>query len=244
MLITRIRGRQHVANEWHLCVTFVVACFGAACCRMPSMEPLPPRYDNMSLSGVPLILAGQALEGAAAVEPPLTSRWDERPVQLRKVKVRVEHIFSGQLSDKVVNIYYFTDLGAIGGSAVPVTIKKGLSYLFFLQRDKNKWRSICEDWNTCIIRVPTGSHYGKWARTSGATPEQDCVDFVMSRGDNTTDDQMVDVVKHPPARWSWGPVFRRILQIAKEDPSPRVRLAAQTKAEELEREYGGKLRPQ
>lgn len=221
------------------------------------MEPLLPRYDNMSLSGVPLTLAGQVLEDAAAVEPPGID-WERQPVQLYKVKVRVEHVFRGRLSDKTLDVYYFKHIGAIGGSAMPVTVKKGMSALFFLQPDRNIWRSVCEDWDTCIIRVRTGTHYGGFqgkgvsvAEAGGdlqkaieLTLEQDCVDFLMSRGNNTTDNQMVDIVEHPPVRWGWDLVLRRTLQIAKEDPSPRVRLAAQKKAEELQSKYGAKLRPQ
>jgi hypothetical protein len=207
-------------------------------------------------SGVPLTLAGQALEDAEAVKAAVTS-WDKQPVQLYKVKVSVEHVFRGKLSDKTLDVYYFKHIGAIGGSAMPVTVKKGMSALFFLQPDRNIWRSACEGWSTCIIRIRTGTHYGDFqgkgvsvAETGGdlqkaieLTLEQDCVDFLMSRGDNTTDDQMVDVVEHPPARWGWDLVLRRTLQIAKEDPSPRVRLAAQKKAEELQSKYGAKLRP-
>jgi hypothetical protein len=148
------------------------------------------------------------------------------------------------LNEKTLDIYYFKHIGAIGGSAVPVTLKRGSSALFFLQPDKDKWRSVCEDWDTCIIRVRTGTHYKSFARTSGSTLEQDCVDFLMSRGDNATDDQMVDVVEHPPARWAWDLVLRRTLQIAKEDPSPRVRSAAQKKAEELQSKYAAKRRLQ
>jgi hypothetical protein len=207
------------------------------------MGPLPTRYDNMSLSGVPLTLAGQALEDAKAVELPTTD-WDKQPVQLLKVKVKVEHIFRGQLNDKTLDIYYFTYLGSIGGSAMRLTVMKGMSALFFLQPDRDKFRSICEGWDTCIIRARTGTHYGGFARTSGATLEEDCVDFLMSRGDSTTDDQMLEVIKVPPARWGWDRVLKRALQIAKEDPSPRVRVAAQKKAEELQSKYGAKVRPE
>lgn len=221
------------------------------------MEPLLPCYSNMTLSGesgVPLTLAGQALEDAEAVEPPVTE-WDGQPVQLLKIKVRVEHVFRGQLNEKTLDIYYFKYLGALGGSAVPVTVKRGMSALFFLQPDRDKWRSVCEGWDTCIIRVRTGTHYGAFEgkgvsvgeaggdlqKAIELTIEQDCVDFLMSRGDNTTDDQMLNSIKVLPPRWGWDLALRRTLQIAKEDPSPRVRLAAQKKAEELQSAYGAKL---
>ena len=51
--------------------------------QVAAMGPLPTRYDNMSLSSVPLTLAGQALEDAKAVELPTTD-WDKQPVQLLK----------------------------------------------------------------------------------------------------------------------------------------------------------------
>jgi hypothetical protein len=224
------------------------------------MEPLLPRYSNMSLSGesgVPLTLAGQALEDAKAVESAVTG-WDNQPVQLQKVKVRVEHVFRGQLNEKTLDIYYFKHIGAVGGSAMPVTVKKGMSALFFLQPDRNIWRSVCEGWSTCIIRISTGTHYGGFQskgvsveeaggdlqRAIELTLEQNCVDFMMSRGDSTTDDQMLDVIEAPPGPWGWDLVLRRTLQVAKEDPSPKVRLAAQKKAEELQSKYRARLRPQ
>jgi hypothetical protein len=56
--------------------------------------------------------------------------------------------------------------------------------------------------------------------------------------------KMLEVIKAPPARWGWDRVLKRTLQIAKEDPSPRVRVAAQKKAKELQSKYGAKVRPE
>ena len=42
----------------------------------------------------------------------------------------------------------------------------------------------------------------------------------MNRGDSTTDDQMLEVIEAPPARWGWDRVLKRTLQIAKNTHRP------------------------
>jgi hypothetical protein len=149
----------------------------------------------------------------------------------------------GDVGQKIMDVFYFVDQG---GSTGPwshlVDIQKGSSEIFFLQKDGDKWRTICDGWRSCVLWVRTGTHY-KYKIEHTVPVANILVDLLLSRGDQTSDQQMIDAIYHPEGRWGWEPFFDRLQQLEKEETSPLVRAAILDNIENFERYYGITGRP-
>jgi hypothetical protein len=237
-----------MTDQWLARIRRVVAglfmattlCICFSCESEPRMFPLSPRFNDADLTKVPLILVGQAVENCHPVGPLQFSRWDNRPVQLWKVKVKVEHVVQGDITQKVEDIFYFVDQGASTGGISHLTdIYAGHSEIFFLQRDGRKWRTICDGWRSCVLWVRTGPHY-KYKIDFDLPIKDILVNLVLSRGNQTSDRQMIDAIYHRDGRWGWKPVINRLKELAKEDRSPQVRAVALDEFRELQKVYGNR----
>jgi hypothetical protein len=200
-----------------------------SCERDNQMVPLPPHFSVLAPEQVPVILVGQVLKTSHAAAPPRISEWDGRPVQLWTVRVRVEQVLQGDVQSKEVDIFYFPDMGAGESPVARVMgdLYTGHSEMFFLQRDHQKLRTICDGWRRCIMWVRTGTHYNFKADPL-VSIEDNIVRLLLSRGEHTTDKQMLDAIYHPPQRWGNGPVSKALRQLIAREGSPAVRAAAQT----------------
>ena len=198
-----------------------------ACNHALDMEPLPPPYDLHYLTEVPLIVLGEALEKCHPVGGRLDnvqlSRWNNREVQLWTVKVKVQHVIRGDFSDKLIDVFYFVDQEGYTGPWSRLTdIQAGHTEIFFLQSDGGNWRTVCDGWRYCVLWVRTGSHYQyKIDRTLPVA--EILVNLLLSRGDRTSDQQMMDAIYHPEGHWGWKLVFNRLKQLEREEKSPPVR---------------------
>ncbi len=204
------------------------------------MVPLSPAFTTLNLPKVPVILVGQALENCHPLGPAEDSRWDNRPVQLWKVRVKVEQVVQGEVPPGNLDIFYFVDLGfSSGGWSRLMNIHRGHSEIFFLQKDGNRWRTICDGWRSCVLWVRTGTHYN-YKIDSTLPIEDTLVNLALSRGEQTSDGQMIDAIYHTVevARWGWTPVINRLQQLANEDQSPPVRAVALENLRKLQEYYG------
>lgn len=104
-------------NAW---IIVAAICLGTSCQPSGKVAPLPPHFSVLAADKVPLILVGQVLQDARPVATPETSEWNGRPMQLWKVRVRVEQVLQGNVSAKEVNIFYFVDMGMIESSDAPL----------------------------------------------------------------------------------------------------------------------------
>ncbi len=200
-----------------------VICVSISCGPSGEMAPLPPHFSVFSPDQVPVILVGQVLDNSQPAGPPRTSEWNGRPVQLWKVRVRVEQVLQGEVQPKELDIFYFADMGAGSFSVAPVwrDLYAGHSEIFFLQRDAGRLRTICDGWRSCIIWVRTGSHYN-FKSEPGSLIEDVITKLLLSRGDHTTDKQLIDAIYHPEWRWGTIPVFDALEQLAVQEKSPGV----------------------
>ena len=224
-----------------LIVTALTTYFG--CGRESQvMAPLSPRFTGINLIEVPVILVGEALENCHSVGPLQTSEWDDRPVQLWKVRIKVEHVVQGEVNQKIIDVFYFVDQGpSTGGYSHLTDIRAGSSEIFFLQKDGNRWRTICEGWRSCVFWVRTGTHYN--LNLDLNRPIADIlITLMLSRGDHTSDHQMIDAIYHREARWGWEPVIDRLKQLAEEEKSPNVRAIALKQFHKYQEIYGEKTR--
>ncbi len=216
--------------------TVLFACSG--CEREFPMAPFPRRFSVFNLPKVPLILVGQALENCYPAAPPAYSGLDGKPYQLWKVRVKVEQVVQGEIQPKSMEVFYFVDMGfGSGGWSRLMDIYQGHSEIFFLQKDGSRWRSINDDCRNCVLWVRTGTHY-QYKIDPNLPIEDILVNLLLSRGDHTSDGQMIDAIYHPEKHWGSAPVINRLQQLASEDQSPRVRAVALEELQKLQKYYG------
>ena len=218
----------------------VTAAALAALCSCSSnraegkMKPLPPCFDSGIPDMVPIILLGDVVAQSHAAGPPERSEWTDRWTQLWTVRVRIEQILKGDVPEgSSIDISYFPDMdaGSFADSRV-LHLHAGQSYLFFLQRDFSRLRTICDGWGRCVLRVRTGRHSSSQIVPALTLPQR-IVNMFLSRGDHTTDAQMLDAIYHPEWRWGKWPVYHALERLAKTDKSPQVQAIAEQQARKL-----------
>jgi hypothetical protein len=233
----RFFGRRTLAGCLLLVLPVLCSCEGG-----DKMAPLPPHFSASALDRVPVILLGQIMENSRSTGSQRTwqtSEWDGKPVQLMRVRVRVEQVLQGEPPPKEVEIFYFTDLAAGESSVARVwrDLNAGHSEIFFLQRDYGKLRTICDGWRSCIIWVRTGTHYN--FKPEPGTPIEDVItNILLRRGDHTTDEQMIDAMYHPELRWGTLPIYNALKQLAVNEKSLAVRVVALERLRNFEIHYG------
>lgn len=217
-------------------VTLFGACSGGK--RQFPMTPFSRRVSLSNLPEVPLILVGQALEKCHPAAPPEYSGLDGRFYQLWKVRVRVEQVIQGETPSPDLDVFYFLNLGPYESAWSNLRdIQQGHSELFFLQQDGDRWRTINDGWRNCVLWIRTGTHYH--FKVDPNLPIQTIfTNLILSRGEHTSDAQMIDAIYHIDMRWGTAPAINRLEQLSKEDPSPQVRAVALQRWRELHQEYG------
>lgn len=206
------------------------------------MTELGPRFSVFQASEVPVILVGQALDNCHPAAPPHMSRWNGRPVQLWKVRVRIERVLQGGGVPKEVDVFYFVDWGATeSGWSRLLNIYAGHFEVLFLQKDGANLRTICEDSRSCVLWVRTGGHANHKTNPNLSIGE-DIAHLLLSRGNETSDLQMIDAIYHADGRWGWDLVTKEMEHLLN-DESPAVRAIASEKLEKLLR-YGGHEPPE
>lgn len=230
------RWRSRRADAYIFAAAF---CLFTGCQCEHGLAPLSPALGPTVPENIPVILVGQVLQNPYAAAAPEKSEWDGRPVQLWSVRVRVEQVLQGDVQSKEAEIFYFIDMGMIDTSVARVWRDPfpGHSEIFFAERDRGKLRTICDGWRSCIIWVRTGSHYN-FQPEHGLPIEDVMTNILLSRGDHTTDSQMIDAIYHPKLEWGTLPVFNAFRELAEHDPSPAVRAVAADQVQNFTRYFG------
>jgi hypothetical protein len=171
-------------------------------------------------------VVGDLIETSIPVDLARRSEWDGRPMELYRAKVNIQHVLQGDLDHKQVDIYYFADMGVIDSSDLPILqLNKGQTKIFFLMREAGRLRTICDGWGSCIFTVQTGMHYN--FHPAPADPIEDVIMKVfLSRGDHTSDEQLMRAIEHAELRWGDDAIINALKVLVDRDPSPKVRALA------------------
>ncbi len=158
--------------------------------------------------------------------------------------MKVEQVLQGEVASLNFDVFYFADMGAGSFSTAPVwkDLYAGQSEIFFLQLDSGQLRTICDGWRSCIIWVRTGTHWN--LKLNPLAPVEDNISkILLSRGDHTTEQQMLDAIYHSEMRWGTEPVFNVLQHLAQYDGSPTVRTAALEKVKYIQTYQGIRREP-
>jgi hypothetical protein len=173
----------------------------------------------------PIVVVGVILADSPAGEPVPCQPNADCPMQLRKLKVRVENALRGNLDAGTVPIYYFTFAGAFR-SPGPLGAWGGVHrHIFWLRADAGVLRMACDGHNYCAMPVRSGAHpqYRPDRRKSLGYA---MADIWFTRGEGTTDDEFargVDWVA--PSTVPEAYLFEKLQRLAATE-APVVRAAA------------------
>jgi hypothetical protein len=130
------------------------------------MPVLPARLiDQCGNSGefrpsAPIVVVG-VLSADTLVSRPVPMHSDpEYPLQLRRLTVQVENVLKGRSLPDTIIVYYFTFAGGFDGPRPLGLWRVGGRRVLWLRTDSGVYRTVCDGWDDCTMRVESGAHRG------------------------------------------------------------------------------------
>jgi hypothetical protein len=219
-----------------------------ACTSVPRILP-----ENSVVNGIPafapFVVVG-TISSNTDLHRPIKITSDNAPqamlldsdtvYHLFKVNIEVENVLRGDIKQNNIDIYYYTQIGSLGGTPrLGMWNTGGLWHIgdravFYLKKSAGVFRSYCDVVAGCATPVFSGAHSG--FRMDLGPPEHAIIDLLLTRGEGSTDDGMVKaVLSRSPEYFDESYAILKWRQIARDDQSSKVRDAAclQLKKEDL-----------
>jgi len=197
-----------------------------SCRQGPEIAEYPPFIQvpqETNMNKVPVILVGRVLS-SSDIGKPRPSKWDPRFLtQLSEVTVAVENVLQGSVNRQEIPIYYFVIASSHDGNRLLGDWRPGERDLFYLQKDSGVFRTICDNYRSCVTRVLTGAH-PNWKRDPTLYITDDILRFMLSRGENCDDAAMLEAVNLAQRYGTGDPqerdVIRAVEQVAIHETPP------------------------
>ncbi len=109
------------------------------------------------------------------------------PMQLHRVRVRVENRLRGELSDRIIWVYYFGFAGGFDGPRPLGFGRESSRRIFWLRRDAGVLRMACDGWDECTMFVESGAHPG-YRPEPGQPLGYALADILLTRGQGAVDE--------------------------------------------------------
>jgi hypothetical protein len=163
----------------------VVVVF-SGCSRVPRLI----EYDEQSNAharSAPLVIVGLAGSDERIGRPVPSRRDPNYPMQLHRVKVKIENVLRGSIADPTISVYYF---GFAGGFDGPRPLGFGgppSRRILWLQRDHGTLRMACDGWDYCTTFVRSGAHL-QYKADPAKPLGYALVDILLTRGEGEIND--------------------------------------------------------
>jgi hypothetical protein len=162
-------------------VPFLPIALDTGCSRTPRLT----EYDEQSNSrarSAPLVVIGLA-DSDVPIGRPVPSRHDpDYPMQLHRVKVRIENILRGSLGEPTISVYYFEFGGGFDGPWPLGFGREPSRRILWLRRDGGSFRMACDGWDGCTMFVNSGSH-PRYRADPQQPLSQALADILLTRGE-------------------------------------------------------------
>jgi len=188
-------------------------------------------YSKGDAAKVPLVFAGLVTQSAKPVAAARYSWIQNCEIQLFKAQVRIENVLQGNARAREdVDVFFYHHFVNIGGSQEPLYLRAADRKLFFLMKEAGHWRTICDQWGSCcVVDILAGKH-SHWKRDPSVSIDQAVFDFLYSRGDGTTDEQMLAALDYTQYVGFFGKTaeIHTLQRLAKEETLPVRREACRS----------------
>ena len=163
-------------------LVLAVAGVGSGCSRSPKLIPYEAQeYER--IFDAPMVIVGRLISDAAAHGPVLDRGY---PIQLRKLKVRVENALRGSVATGEVLVYYFAPAGPYQGNVPLGRWPLGERRILWLRSDSGGLRTACDFRDECTMSVRSGAH-PDYKPDSQKPLGYALADIWFTRGDGATD---------------------------------------------------------
>jgi hypothetical protein len=180
VVVIAIKGRRRGALRWLL--VLAAAAIGSGCARSPKLVPYEAQeYER--IFDAPMVIVGTLLSDAAAHSPVLDQGY---PIQLRKLKVRVENALRGNVASGEVLVYYFAPAGPYQGNRPLGRWLPDERRILWLRSDSGVLRTASDFKDECTMPVRSGAH-PHYKPDSQKPLGCALADIWFTRGDGTTD---------------------------------------------------------
>lgn len=165
-----------------LCVTLL----NSGCTSVPRISEYPKQpYEGVFAA--PLVVVGVA-DSDTRVGAKRPSKNDPNyPMQLHRVRIQVENVLRGELSDSTVWAFYFGFAGGFDGPRPLGFGREPSRRIFWLRRDAGVLRMACDGWDDCTMFVESGAHPG-YRPEPGRPLAYALADILLTRGQGEVSD--------------------------------------------------------
>jgi hypothetical protein len=159
----------------------VLIALDASCSRAPQFT----EYDeqaNARARSAPLVAIGVA-DADVPIGGEVPSRFDPQyPMQLHRVRVRIENVLKGSLREQVIDVYYFGFAGGLDGPRPLGFGPEPSRRIFWLKKEGPAFRMACDGWDYCTTIVSSGAHL-QYKADSAKPLEYALADILLTRGE-------------------------------------------------------------
>ncbi len=164
----------------------LLLALGNSCARAPQLT----EYDeqsNAQARSAPLVVVGVA-DSDVMIGNAVPSRRDPNyPMLLHRVRVHVENVLKGSISEPTIEVYYFGFASGFDGPR-PLGFGRDPSRrILWLREDRGVLRMACDGWDGCTRFVESGAHPGYKVDPQRGL-DYAMADILLTRGTGKTND--------------------------------------------------------
>ncbi len=106
--------------------------------------------SNSQARSAPLVVVGVA-DSDVPIGRPVPSRHDpDYPMQLHRVKVRIENVLKGSVDEPTISVYYFAFAGGFDGPRPLGFGRQPSRRILWLRKDGGSFRMACDGWDQSL----------------------------------------------------------------------------------------------
>ncbi len=152
----------------------------------------PPFIEHDEQSNAQARLAPLVVVGIADFDAPVGNTTPSRrdpsyPMQLHRVRVRVENVLRGELSERTLTVYYFGFAGGFDGPRPLGFGPRPSRRILGLSRDHGALRMACDGWDVCTMFVDSGAH-PRYRTDPQESLDQAVAEIILTRGEGKIDE--------------------------------------------------------
>jgi len=169
-----------------LAALLVLIVLGAGCSAPPKLTEFDEQSNEQARSA-PLVIVGVADSDVRVGRRVPSRRNPNWPMQLHRVRVRIENVLKGSIGEQTISVYYFGFAGGFNGPRPLGFGSRPSRRILWLRRDGETLRMACDGWDRCTLLVDSGAHPGY--RADPARPlNRALADILLTRGEGGVDD--------------------------------------------------------
>jgi hypothetical protein len=169
------------ARIWAFLAVLFAIVLDAGCSRVPRLTEFDEKANSQARSA-PLVVVGVA-DSDATIGRPVPSRRDPTyPMQLHRVRVQIENVLRGSISEQTIFVYYFGFGGGFEGPRPLGFGREPSRRILWLRRDEEVLRMACDGWDGCTMPVESGAH-PRYRADPRKSLDYALVDILLTRGE-------------------------------------------------------------